>query len=96
MKGRFVFTHVLTLSATEPNPVVNRTYTTSLGRNYEVIHYSPRALCMVTHTARQPDKVANPARDQLTEKNNVSLPPFAPENLVSQDGFGSPVPRQPA
>ena len=25
-----------------------------------------------------------------------SLSPFAPENLVSRDGFGSPVPRQPA
>ena len=25
-----------------------------------------------------------------------SLSSFAPENLVSQDGFGSPVPRQPA
>ena len=27
---------------------------------------------------------------------NISLSAFAPENLVSQDGFGSPVPRQPA
>ena len=27
---------------------------------------------------------------------NVSLSAFAPENLVSRDGFGSPVPRQPA
>ena len=27
---------------------------------------------------------------------NISLSTFAPENLVSQDGFGSPVPRQPA
>ena len=26
----------------------------------------------------------------------VSLSPFAPENLVSRDRFGSPVPRQPA
>ena len=29
-------------------------------------------------------------------KYNISLSPFAPENLVSRDGFGSPVPRQPA
>ena len=29
-------------------------------------------------------------------KMNISLSPFAPENLVSQDSFGSPVPRQPA
>ena len=27
---------------------------------------------------------------------NISLSEFAPENLVSRDGFGSPVPRQPA
>ena len=27
---------------------------------------------------------------------NYSLSPFAPDNLVSRDGFGSPVPRQPA
>ena len=26
----------------------------------------------------------------------ASLPPFAPENLVSRDGFGLPVPREPA
>ena len=30
-----------------------------------------------------------------TEKINISLSPFAPENLVSRDGFGRPVPRQP-
>ena len=27
---------------------------------------------------------------------NIPLSPFAPENLVSRGGFGSPVPRQPA
>ena len=27
---------------------------------------------------------------------NISLSPFAPENFVSRDRFGSPVPRQPA
>ena len=27
---------------------------------------------------------------------NLYLSAFAPENLVSRDGFGSPVPRQPA
>ena len=27
---------------------------------------------------------------------NISLSPFAPENLVSRDEFGSPVPRQPS
>ena len=27
---------------------------------------------------------------------SISLSPSAPENLVSRDGFGSPVPRQPA
>ena len=39
-------------------------------------------------------KVANPARGQLNRQNDFSLSPFAPENLVSRDGFGSPVPRQ--
>ena len=31
-----------------------------------------------------------------TGKMNISLSPFASENLVSRDRFGSPVPRQPA
>ena len=44
----------------------------------------------------QPGKVANPARGQLNREMNISLSAFAPENLVSRDGFGSPVPRQPA
>ena len=44
----------------------------------------------------QPSKVANPARGQLDRENGYSLSPYAPENLVSRDGFGSPVPRQPA
>ena len=44
----------------------------------------------------QPGKVANPARGQLNKKMNISLSPFVPGNLVSRDGFGSPVPRQPA
>ena len=36
----------------------------------------------------QSGKVANAARGQLNT--------FVPDNLVSRDGFGSPVPRQPA
>ena len=44
----------------------------------------------------QPGKVANPARGQLNRKNEFSLSAFVPENLVSRDGFGSPVPRQRA
>ena len=44
----------------------------------------------------QPGKVASPARGQLSRKMNISLSAFVPENLVSRDGFGSPVPRQPA
>ena len=42
----------------------------------------------------QPGKVASPARGQLNKKTNISLSAFVPENLVSRDGFGSPVPRQ--
>ena len=44
----------------------------------------------------QPGEVTNPARGQLSGKMNISLFAFAPESLVSRDGFGSPVPRQPA
>ena len=46
----------------------------------------------------QPGKVANPARGQLGKENEniLSLSPFTPDNLVSRDGFGSPVPRKPA
>ena len=44
----------------------------------------------------QPVKVASPARGQLNGKMNIPLFAFVSENLVSRDGFGSPVPRQPA
>ena len=44
----------------------------------------------------QPDKVASPARGQLKGEMNISVAAFAPENLVSRHGFGSPVSRQPA
>ena len=44
----------------------------------------------------QPGKVANPARGQLNRENNIPLSPCVPENLVSRNGFSSPVPRQPA
>ena len=53
---------------------------------------------VITHSKSmdQPGKVANPARGQLNRENEYSLSAFAPENLVSRDGFGSTVPRQPA
>ena len=44
----------------------------------------------------QPGKVANPARGHLDKENECFLSPFAAKNLVSRDGFGSPVPRNPA
>ena len=44
----------------------------------------------------QPGKVANPASGQLIRENEYLPSPSAPENLVSRDGFGSPIPRQPA
>ena len=43
----------------------------------------------------QPNQVANPARGQLNGKMNISLSPIESEDLVSRDGFGSAVPRQP-
>ena len=36
------------------------------------------------------DKVANPARGQLN-RGKCPLFPYAPENLVSRDGFSRPV-----
>ena len=55
---------------------------------------------MVTTYSKSKDqsagKVANPARDQLNREMFFSLSPFAPENLVPRDSFGSPVPRRPA
>ena len=44
----------------------------------------------------QPGKVANPARGQSNKENEYFPSAFAPENLVSRDGFGNPVSRQPA
>ena len=44
----------------------------------------------------QPGQVANPARGQLNREHSYFPSAFAPEDLVSRDGFGSPVPRQPA
>ena len=42
--------------------------------------------------------VTNPDRGELNKNIYIyiSLSPFAPENLVSRDVFGLPVPRQPA
>ena len=57
------------------------------------------SVCMVITYSKgkdQPRKVANPARGQLNRENDFSLYPFKHENLVSRDGFGSPIPRQRA
>ena len=53
---------------------------------------------MVTYSKSmdQPGKVVNPARGQLNSENNISLSVFAPENLISRDGFDRPAPCQPA
>ena len=58
-----------------------------------------RTVCMVMTYSKskdRPGKAGNPARGQLNRDTYISLSLFAPENLVSRDGFGSPVPRQPA
>ena len=56
-------------------------------------------LCMVTHIASVwINRVGLPILQLVsrTWKMNFSLYAFTPENLVSRDGFSSPVPRQPA
>ena len=55
--------------------------------------------CMATHIARVwINRVRLPKLLVVsrTGKMNISLPAFVPENLVSRDGFGSPIPRQSA
>ena len=55
-------------------------------------------VCMVTIYSKskdQPSKVINPARGQLNRENEFLPVPVRAENLVSRDGFGSPVLRQP-
>ena len=56
-------------------------------------------LRMVTHIVRVwINRVRLPVLHVVswTGKMSISLSAFVPENLVSRDGFGSPVPRQPA
>ena len=56
-------------------------------------------VCMVTHKVRVwINRVSLPILPviSLGGKMNISLSTFVPENLVSRDRFGSPVPRQPA
>ena len=53
-------------------------------------------VCVVTHISRLwINRVRLPILLVVswTGKNNISLSAFAPENLVSRDGLGSPVPR---
>ena len=52
------------------------------------------AICMViTHSKSmdQPGRLPILLVVSRAGKINISLSPFAPENLVSRDGFGSPV-----
>ena len=66
---------------------------------YEVGILKVPATCMVRHIARV---WINWVRLSIllvvswTGKMNISMSAFAPENLASRDGFGSPVPHQPA
>ena len=73
---------------------------TSTNENAKTVHRTSLYVCMVTHIARVwIDRVRLPILLVIswTGKMNISLSAFAPENLVSRDGFGStPVPRQPA
>ena len=56
-------------------------------------------VCTVEHIARvRINRVRLPILlvVSCTGNMNISLSPLAPESLVLRDGFGSPVPRQPA
>ena len=67
-------------------------------RNRTTTNDNRSAYCMVITYSKgkeQPGKVVLLVVS-WTGKIIFSLSPFAPENLVSRDGFGRPVPRQPA
>ena len=71
----------------------------SIKKTKPCLNTSKVCMCMATtfgKSKHQPSKIANPARGQLNRENEFPLSPFAPENLVSRDGFCSPVPRQTA
>ena len=82
--------------ATSPNKEKKKNEETRLVIGTRACMY----VCMYGHTYSksmdQPGKVANPARGQPNREILISLYAFAPGNLVSRDGFGSLVPRQPA
>ena len=44
----------------------------------------------------QPGMVANRACDQSPQEGKMGLSPFVPEDLISRDRSGRPVPRKPA
>ena len=50
----------------------------------------------IKQSMNQSGEVADPARGQLNREIQYFLSSFAPINLSSRDGFGRPVPRQPA
>ena len=55
-------------------------------------------ICMVTHISRvwiNRERLPILVVVSSKGKMNIPLSPCVPENLVSRDGFGSPVPRQP-
>ena len=61
----------------------------------------PRGVYMYVWSSPRADEasngmVANPVRGQLNSRENIRffLFPFAPQNLVSRDRFGRPVPRE--
>ena len=56
-------------------------------------------MCMMTHIARVwIDRVRLPILLRVSSRGimSISRSAFVPEDLVSRDGFGNPVPRQPA
>ena len=61
-------------------------------------YFNHMHVCMYDHHVQQEKDQRLPILLVVsqTKKINISLSPFAPENLVWRDGFGSSVPRRPA
>ena len=67
--------------------------------NTKIINTNTYCMMYCKHFQQSMDRpglAANPARCQLNREIFFSLSPSAPENLVSRDEFGRPIPRQPA
>ena len=89
--------HATTMIRVQYTIVINVQYTIVINVQYTiVINVQYTIVINVRYTIVIRVPYLGRLAGQLNRENSFSLSTFAPENLVSRDGFGSPVPRQPA